>query len=99
MISGLHSARPRKLPQVGSQPVYVRAENLELDDTRWSLFGNASYAWVLTSLIAEIGWMQGGDPVAGFDASRSAFDPGEGCLVRQRGPPLRPLMGGKRRGC
>ena len=67
-----------QLPQLGSQPVYVRAENLELDDTRWSLFGNASYSFVLTSLVAEVGWMQGGEPLDGFDSSRSEFDPGEG---------------------
>jgi hypothetical protein len=51
----------------------VRAET-----DRWSAFGNASFSATVFSVTTEIGWMQGNDPVSGFDEARSQFDAGQG---------------------
>ncbi|HEX8905356.1 MAG TPA: hypothetical protein VF771_10965, partial [Longimicrobiaceae bacterium] len=48
---------------------------LDLDDTRWSIFGNAAYALPIGSVILEGGWMSGGDAVTGFSGG-NGYDPG-----------------------
>jgi hypothetical protein len=51
----------------------------ELDSNRWSGFLDASYALRGGALVAEVGWMQGGERVTGFPAE-SEFDPGAGTI-------------------
>jgi hypothetical protein len=59
--------------------VVYRFEDLELDNSRWSAFANASFTLFVASIGAEVGWMSGGDRVAGFP-STSDFDPKGGTL-------------------
>ncbi len=68
------------IPVVGARPVFVRASSLELEQDRWSAFANASYTFVVTTVGLEAGWMQGGNPLPGYDAATSAFDPEQGVL-------------------
>jgi hypothetical protein len=55
-----------------------RATDVELDDTRWSLFADLSYALTVGSLVLEGGWMSGGDAVGGFSPGAGGYDPGQG---------------------
>ncbi|MDQ3555838.1 MAG: hypothetical protein M3409_03545, partial [Gemmatimonadota bacterium] len=65
------------LPVVGTQPVFVRASNLLLEQDRWSAFANGSFSVFIASVAVEAGWLQGGSRVRGFPET-SAFDPGAG---------------------
>jgi hypothetical protein len=47
-------------------------------------FLGASYAVSRGTLVAELGWMQGGERVTGFPAE-SEFDPGAGTLFASFG--------------
>lgn len=69
-----------ELPLVGVQPVFIRASELDVDSDRWSAFGNVSLPFLLAALVAEVGWMEGGDPIPQFDVAGSDFDPREGIL-------------------
>ena len=75
------SARPA--PPVGTEQVY-RFSDVAVDNDRWSAFLDASFTILVGSLVAEVGWMQGSDPIEGFPRT-SDFDPGRGHLVRQPG--------------
>jgi hypothetical protein len=56
----------------------IHHRNTELDSDRWSAFLNASVTPLAGgSIVAELGWMQGGEAVAGFPAE-SDFDPAAG---------------------
>lgn len=52
--------------------------DVRLHDSRWSLFGNVSYALIVGSLVAEGGWSGGGGAVRGYERAGSGFDPGKG---------------------
>ena len=51
----------------------------EVETTRWSVFGNASYGLPLGSVVLEGGWMQGGERMPGFIAE-SDYDPESGVI-------------------
>jgi hypothetical protein len=51
---------------------------IQRHDTRWSFFGNLSYALVVGSLVAEGGWMEGGEPDLVVDGDLGGFEPGKG---------------------
>jgi len=59
------------------EPVRIHDE-VSLHDTRWSVFGNLSYGLIVGSLVAEAGYMGGGDPTVVFDADDGQFEPGKG---------------------
>lgn len=60
-----------------SQPNYFRVTDLDVETGRWSAFANASLSLLVASLAAEVGWLQGDEPIEGFP-STSVFDPREG---------------------
>lgn len=72
-------------PLVGVQNCYVRVRDAELDNDRWSAFANASIGGLLGSLVFEAGWLQGAEPISGFDAAQNAFDPRKGTLFGSAG--------------
>jgi len=51
---------------------------VERHDRRWSFFGNLSYALIVGSLVAEGGWMEGGEPDLVIDGDLGHYDPGKG---------------------
>jgi hypothetical protein len=63
-------------PPVGAEQVY-RFDDIAVDNDRWSAFLDASFTVLVASLVGEVGWMQGSDPIDGFPGA-SDFDPGEG---------------------
>jgi hypothetical protein len=82
---GFGLAASPTLPGLGTQPVYVRGSDLRLRQDRWSAFINGAYTFVLTTLAAEVGWMQGGSPLDGFDESASRFEPRRGSVFGSLG--------------
>jgi hypothetical protein len=60
----------------GAREIY-RFSNVAVDNDRWSAFLDASLTVLVASLVGEVGWMQGADPIQGFP-STSDFDAGEG---------------------
>ncbi len=72
-------------PPVGTEQVY-RFTGVAVDNDRWSAFLDGSFTILFGSIVAELGWMQGSDPIQGFP-STSDFDPREGtffCSVGAR---------------
>ena len=67
----------------GTRRIY-RFEDLEVESDRWSAFLDGSFTLLLATLTAEVGWMQGDDPIAGFP-SASDFDPKEGTFFGSLG--------------
>ncbi len=67
----------------GTRRIY-RFEDLELESDRWSAFLDGSFTLLIATLTAEIGWMQGSDPIEGFP-STSDFDPKEGTFFGSLG--------------
>jgi hypothetical protein len=63
-------------PPIGAEQVY-RFSDVAVDNDRWSAFLDASFTLLIGSLVAEVGWMQGSDPVENFP-STSDFDPNDG---------------------
>ena len=63
---------------------YFRALGMELDNDRWSGFVNGSFSVLMATLAAEVGWLQGSDPIDGFP-SASDFDPSEGTVFGSLG--------------
>jgi hypothetical protein len=59
-------------------PRFFRASGLELSSRRWSAFANGVLSLPFVALAAEAGWLEGGAALAGFDPSRSGFDPRSG---------------------
>ncbi|HYH82648.1 MAG TPA: hypothetical protein VEX86_22845 [Longimicrobium sp.] len=47
-------------------------------DRRFSFFANLSYALVVGSLVAEGGWMEGGEPSVVFDGDAGTYEAGKG---------------------
>jgi hypothetical protein len=63
----------------GFEPVSGTAA-ADFADSRWSAFANLSYGLTVGSLVAEAGWMSGGDAVDGYTPPAGGFDPGQGTL-------------------
>jgi hypothetical protein len=51
---------------------------IQRHDTRWSFFGNLSYALIVGSLVAEGGWMEGGEPDLVVDGDLGGYQAGKG---------------------
>lgn len=66
-----------RAPAVGGTEAIYRLNDVAVDNDRWSAFLDASFTVLVASLVGEVGWMQGSDPIGGFP-STSDFDPGEG---------------------
>jgi hypothetical protein len=64
-------------PAVGGTREVFRFSDVAVDNDRWSAFLDASFTVLVASLVGEVGWMQGADPIEGFP-STSDFDAGEG---------------------
>jgi hypothetical protein len=61
------------------QPTSGTAE-VDVDDSRWSAFVNLSRGLTIGSLVAEAGWMSGGDAVPSFTPGPGGYDPGQGTV-------------------
>jgi len=70
-------------PPLGQEQVY-RFTDVAVDNDRWSAFIDGSFTFLVASLVAEVGWMQGSDPITGFP-SASDFDPNEGTFFGSLG--------------
>lgn len=57
---------------------FARVSGLETETDRWSAFANTSLSATVFTVATEVGWLQGSDPVRGFDEARSQFDAGRG---------------------
>lgn len=64
----------------GSSNCFVRVTNADLDNDRMSAFADASVGGILGSLVGEVGWLQGADPIDGYSAAASEFDPKKGTV-------------------
>jgi hypothetical protein len=53
----------------------IRFSDLNLEASRWTVFGNASYTLIFGTIAAEAGWQQGTAPLTGFQNIGSEFDP------------------------
>lgn len=66
-------------PIVGANPTPIfRFRNQELDSSRWTVFGNASYTLIFGTIGLEAGWQQGEAPLSSFENIGSDFDPRSG---------------------
>lgn len=61
-----------------------RFADREIRNDRWSGFVDASYTFLVGTLTAEAGWMQGADPLPGFDTANE-FDPESGTFFGSLG--------------
>ncbi|HEV2733298.1 MAG TPA: hypothetical protein VGV85_00620 [Longimicrobiaceae bacterium] len=73
-----------RCPLVNSQTCFARFSGFEVDNDRWSGFVNGSFSLLMATFAAEVGWMEGGDPIEGFP-STSDFDPGSGTFFGSLG--------------
>lgn len=73
-------------PPSGEEQIY-RFDQIAVDNDRWSAFIDASFTILVGSLVAELGWMQGADPIEGFPDT-SDFDPREGTFFGSLGARL-----------
>jgi hypothetical protein len=64
-------------PVIAGTEQIVRFEDVEVDNDRWSAFLDGSFTLLFGSIVGEIGWMQGADPIGNFP-STSDFDAKEG---------------------
>jgi len=64
-------------PVIAGTEQIVRFEDVEVDNDRWSAFLDGSFTLLFGSIVGEIGWMQGADPIGSFPSS-SDFDAKEG---------------------
>lgn len=71
-------------PEDAGSNCYFRAAGMELDSDRWSGFVNGSFSLLMATLAAEVGWLQGADPIDGFP-SASDFDPSTGTFFGSLG--------------
>jgi len=51
---------------------------VDVQDSRWSAFANLSRGLPIGSVVAEAGWMSGGDAVTNFTPGPGGYDPGKG---------------------
>lgn len=61
----------------GFEPVGGTVE-ASAHDSRWSAFVNLSKGLLVGSVVAEAGWMSGGDAVPNYAPGPGGFDPGQG---------------------
>ncbi|MBW3571334.1 MAG: hypothetical protein KY467_09520 [Gemmatimonadetes bacterium] len=73
-------------PPAGVEQVY-RFNDVAVDNDRWSAFLNASFTLLIGSVVGEVGWMQGSNPITGFP-STSDFDPRDGTFFGSLGARL-----------
>lgn len=73
-----------RCPLVGQVNCYARVSDLEVDNGRWSGFVDGSFSLLVATFAAEIGWLQGDDPIQGFPSS-SDFDPRSGTFFGSLG--------------
>jgi hypothetical protein len=59
------------------QPASGTAE-VDVHDSRWSAFVNLSKGLLIGSVVAEAGWMSGGDAVLNYAPGPGGYDPGQG---------------------
>ncbi|HSU13597.1 MAG TPA: hypothetical protein VLK66_05820 [Longimicrobium sp.] len=52
----------------------------DVDEGRWSLFGNVSLPLTVGAVTLEGGWMSGGDAIPGYPSAAATFDPGSGTV-------------------
>jgi len=71
-------------PVVAGAEQIFRFEDVEVDNDRWSAFLDGSFTLLFGSIVGEIGWMQGADPIGNFP-STSDFDPKEGTWFASAG--------------
>jgi hypothetical protein len=64
-------------PAIAGTEQIFRFKDVEVDNDRWSAFLDGSFTLLFGSIVGEIGWMQGADPIGNFP-STSDFDPKEG---------------------
>jgi hypothetical protein len=75
-------------PPLAFTPTTIyRLNDVAVDNDRWSAFLNGSFTLLVGSIVAEAGWMQGQDPIAGFP-SQSDFDPKRGTFFGSLGARL-----------
>jgi hypothetical protein len=70
----------------GTDEVY-RFDDIAVDNDRWSAFIDGSFTILFGTIAAELGWMQGSDPIGALPAI-SEFDPGEGTFFGSVGARL-----------
>jgi hypothetical protein len=63
----------------------VQRGTARISDGRTSAFLNASYTFLLSSVVLEAGWMRGGAGIAEFTRTGDAFDPRGGTLFGSLG--------------
>lgn len=51
---------------------------VDVHDSRWSAFANLSRGLTIGSIVAEAGWMSGGDAVPNYAPGPGGYDPGRG---------------------
>ncbi|MQA88885.1 MAG: hypothetical protein GEU90_01440 [Gemmatimonas sp.] len=69
----------RAPPPAGSGPaVAFRVRDIDVGSSRWTVFGNLSFTFLIASIAAEAGWVQGDSPIGEFSDFQSNFDPGDG---------------------
>jgi hypothetical protein len=73
-------------PPAGTEQVY-RFSDVAVDNDRWSAFLDGSFTILFGSIVAEVGWMQGANPIEGFP-STSDFDPRDGTFFGSLGARL-----------
>jgi hypothetical protein len=66
----------------GSPVVQPSSGTAEVDvhDSRWSAFVNLSKGLTIGSVVAEAGWMSGGDAVLNYTPGPGGYDPGQGTV-------------------
>lgn len=69
----------------GRAGYYARATDIDLDNSRWSAFLDASLTLLVATIGVEAGWLQGSEPIRGFDLGGSEFDPGDGTFFGSLG--------------
>lgn len=69
----------------GRASYYARASEIQLDNSRWSAFVDASFTLLIATIGAEAGWLQGSEPIRGFAPGGSEFDPGDGTFFGSLG--------------
>lgn len=67
---------PSTLPGDPGRRIYS-FRDVQVDNDRWSAFLDGSFTLLVGSIVGEVGWMQGQEPISGFPEA-SDFDPKEG---------------------
>jgi hypothetical protein len=65
-----------RYPMAAGTARVVRVDPVRIENDRWSVFGNLAYHFLVSSVVLEAGWMQGGTPVPGYGVRD--FDPRSG---------------------